>query len=163
MNRRITLMLTGLMFLGLATAASSNLGFAQTSQLMGSWKLDLTKSKYTPGVAPRSQTNTYEQDGQNIKATTRSIDAQGNPTTTVFMHIYDGQPHPTTGSPVFDASTYLRLNGNTIIFSRSKAGKLVSTGTNVVSPEGKTLTVTTTGILDANGVSGTNIAVYDKQ
>jgi hypothetical protein len=82
-------------------------------------------------------------------------------TTTVFMHIYDGQPHPTAGSPV--ASMYLRLNGNSIIFSRSKAGKLVSTGTNVVSPDGKTLTATTTPILDANGVAGTNIAVYDKQ
>jgi hypothetical protein len=161
MNRRTILMSIAL--LSLVACAFPQASFAQTSPLMGSWKLDLTKSKYTPGVAPRSQTNTYEPDGQNIKATTRSINAQGNATTTVFMHIYDGQPHPTTGSPVFDASTYLRLNGNTIIFSRSKVGKLVSTGTNVVSADGKTMTVTTTGILDANGLTGTNIGVYDKQ
>ena len=163
MNRRTALTLTSMALMGLAIAALPQSAFAQSSPLIGTWKLNLEKSKYTPGVAPRSQTNTYEQDGQNIKATTRSINAQGNPTTTVFLHIYDGQPHPTTGSPVFDASTYLRLNGNTIIFSRSKAGKLVSTGTNVLSPDGKTMTVTTTGILDASGLTGTNIGVYDKQ
>jgi hypothetical protein len=161
MNRRTALMSIAL--LSLVACAFPQASFAQTNPLMGSWKLDLTKSKYTPGSAPRSQTITYGQDGQNFKATTQSINAQGNAATTVFMHIYDGQPHPTTGSPVFDASTYLRVNGNTIIFSRSKAGKLVSTGTNVVSADGKTLTVTTTGILDANGLAGTNTAVYDKQ
>jgi hypothetical protein len=161
MNRRTTLV--SITLLSLVACAFPQASFAQTCPLMGSWKLDLTKSKYTPGSAPRSQTIAYGQDGQNFKATTQSINAQGNATTTVFMHIYDGQPHPTTGSPIFDASTYLRLNGNTIIFSRSKAGKLVSTGTNVLSPDGKTMTVTTTGILDANGLAGTNIGVYDKQ
>src|SRR5215813_9328564 len=132
MNRRTTL--TSIALLSLVACAFPQASFAQTSSLMGSWKLDLTKAAYTPGVAPRSQTNTYEQDGQNIKATTQSINAQGNPTTTVFLHIYDAQPPPPPGSPVLDPPTHLRLNGNTIIFSRSKAGKLVSTGTNVVSP-----------------------------
>ena len=159
MNRRTTLMSIAL--LSLVACAFPQASFAQSSPLIGTWKLNLEKSKLTP--APRSQTATFQQDGQNIKNTNQTIDAQGNATTTVFMHIYDGQSHPTTGSPVFDASTYLRLNGNTIIFSRSKAGKLVSTGTNVVSPDGNTMTVTTTGILDANGVTGTNIGVYDKQ
>ena len=73
MNRRTTLMSIAL--LSLVACAFPQASFAQTSPLMGSWKLDLTKSKYTPGVAPRSQTNTYEPDGQNIKATTQSINA----------------------------------------------------------------------------------------
>jgi hypothetical protein len=78
------------------------------------------------------------------------------------MHIYDGQPHPTTGSHVFDASAYTRLDANTFIFTRSKAGKLVGVGTAVVSPDGMTWTVTQTGP-DANGRPANSVAIYDKQ
>jgi hypothetical protein len=87
-------------------------GFAQSSPLIGTWKLNLSKSKYSPGPPPRSGTLTYTQDGQNIKNTAQAIDAQGNSTAIVFMRIYDGQPHPTTGSPLFDASAYTRLDPN---------------------------------------------------
>jgi hypothetical protein len=161
MNRRTALMLTGLTFLGLATAASSNLGFAQSSPLIGTWKLNLEKSKLTP--APRSQTATFQQDGQNIKNTNQTIDAQGNATTSVFLHIYDGQPHPTTGNPLYDATAYLRLDGNTIVFSRFKGGTLVQIGTIAVSQDGKSRTNTTSGILGPNGLAGTTVSVYDKQ
>jgi hypothetical protein len=78
------------------------------------------------------------------------------------MHIYDGQPHPTTGSPAFDASAYTRVDPNTFVFSRLKAGKLVGAGTGVLSQDGKTWTVTQAGT-DANGRPLNSIAVYDKQ
>jgi hypothetical protein len=156
MNRRT---LTTMALLGLAVAtALPQTGFAQSSPLIGTWKLNLDKSKFSPGPPPRSATVTYTQDGPNIRLTAQQIDAQGNPTTVVFMHIYDGQPHPSTGSPVFDASAYTRVDANTIIFTRLKAGKLLATGTLVVSQDGKTGTVTTTGTVPGNG-----IAVYDKQ
>jgi len=78
------------------------------------------------------------------------------------MHIYDGQPHPTTGSPDFDASSYTWVDANTYIIGRFKAGKLVQTGTGVVSQDGKTYTNTATGI-DANGRPANGVGVYDKQ
>jgi hypothetical protein len=52
------------------------------------------------------------------------------------MHIYDGTPHPSTGSQTIDASAYARVDANTVIFTRLKAGKLVATGTGVVSQDG---------------------------
>jgi hypothetical protein len=45
---------------------------------------------------------------------------------------------------------------------RTKAGKLVQTSTDIVSPDGKTRTATVTGT-DANGRPYTNVSVYDKQ
>jgi hypothetical protein len=72
------------------------------------------------------------------------------------------QPHPTTGSPLFDASAYARLDTNTFVFTRMKAGKLVGVGTAVVSQDGKTWTVTQTGV-DANGRPANSVAVYEKQ
>src|SRR6516162_7595188 len=105
MNRRTASSLTAMALLGLAIAAFPQVGFAQSSSLIGTWKLNLDKSKLV-GPPPRSATLTYTQDGQNFRNTAQGIDAQGNSTTVVFMHIYDGMPHPTTGSPVYDASAY---------------------------------------------------------
>jgi hypothetical protein len=39
----------------------------------------------------------------------------------VLLHIYDGQPHPTTGNPLYDSSAYLRLDANTVLEDRSAA------------------------------------------
>jgi hypothetical protein len=161
MNRRITLMLIGMTLFGLATTSSPEVGFAQSSPLIGTWKLNLDKSKIV-GPAPRSQSLTYQQDGQNIRTTAQGIDARGNPTSGVLMHIYDGQPHPSTGSSDYDASAYTRVDANTVIFSRSKAGKLVAAGTIVASPDGKTQTITTTGTGSTAGAT-TGVAVFDKQ
>jgi hypothetical protein len=161
MNRRTTLMLIGLSLLGSAIVALPQSAFAQSSPLTGTWKLNLDKSKFG-SPPPRSGTLTYTQDGQNMRSTAEGVDAQGNPTRVVFMHIYDGMPHPTTGSPVYDASAYTRVDANTVIYSRLKAGKLVLIGTLVVSPDGKTLMGPQTGTL-ANGQPGNTILVYDKQ
>jgi hypothetical protein len=161
MNRRTTLMSIAL--LSLVACAFPQASFAQSSPLIGTWKLNLEKSKLTPGTAPRSQTATFQQDGQNIKNTNQTIDAQGNATTSVLLHIYDGQPHPTTGNPLYDASAYLRLDANTVVYSRFKGGKLVQIGTIAVSQDGKSRTNTASGILGPNGLAGTTVSFYDKQ
>jgi len=160
MNRRTACMLTTLTLFGLI--ALPQVSFAQSSPLIGTWKLNLEKSKFTPGTAPRSQTNTYQQDGQNIRGTVQTVDAQGNAATAMLMHIYDGQPHPLTGNPNYDARSYTRVDANTLISASMKAGKLVQVATIVISADGKTFTTTSTGI-QLNGLMGTNIAVSDKQ
>ena len=162
MNRRTACMLTTMTLCGLMTVALPEVGFAQSSPLIGTWKLNLDKSKYSSGTAPKSLTLTYQQDGQNIKNTTQGIDAHGNPTTGVLMHIYDGQPHPSTGSADYDASAYTRVDANTIIWGRFKGGKLVAVGTGVVSQDGKTWTTTTTGTGNTPGAT-TASNVFDKQ
>ena len=158
MNRRTACMLTTITLFGLI--ALPQVSFAQSSPLIGTWKLNLDKSKYNSGTAPRSQTNVYQQDGQNIKADIRGVDSQGNATAVVLLHIYDGQPHPSTGSPYFDSSTYMRVDANTVIFSRSKAGKLVVVGTIVMAPDGKSYTTTTT---TTAGKGGIDISVGERQ
>ena len=43
--------------------------FAQDNPLVGTWKLDVTKSKFDPGPAPKSLTRTVEAqgDGREIR------------------------------------------------------------------------------------------------
>jgi hypothetical protein len=90
------------------------------------------------------------------------IDAEGNPI--VFMEAGElglGKPHPVM-SPVYDTSAATRVDAYTTKYTRTKAGKVVLTGTRIISPDGKTLTFTSTGI-NVNGQQGDDIAVYDKQ
>jgi len=144
--------------------AVPEIGLAQSSPLIGTWKLNLAKSKYMGVPAPRSQTLTYAVEGQNLTATADAVDAQGQTVKTVFMHIYDGKPHPTTGvaGGLYDSSAYTRVDTNTVNFARLKDGKAVQTGWGAVSGDGKTYTVTTGGT-GPNGQAMSTVAVFDKQ
>jgi hypothetical protein len=161
MNRRTSLMLIGIMLSGLAIGSFPQTASAQNSPLIGTWKLNLDKSKLV-GQLPQSATLTYQQDGENIKLTAQVIDARGNATTGSAIHIYDGRLHPSMDSANYDASAYTQVDDKTLIIARFKAGKLVAISTGVVSQDGNTGTVTTTGI-DANGRPTNTVAVYDKQ
>ncbi len=44
--------------------------FAQADPFIGTWVLNLAKSKYQPGPAPKTQTSIYEASGQGVKVTT---------------------------------------------------------------------------------------------
>ena len=138
------------------------LAFAQTDPLLGTGQLNLAKSKYSPGPAPKNQSQNIQAEGQNYKVTITGTGADGNPTNRVFTTVYDEIAHPVTGFPNRDAAAHTRVDAYTQINSLTKAGKLVQTTTIVVSPDGKTLTITLIGI-DENGRPFTNIAVNDKQ
>jgi hypothetical protein len=143
-------------------AALPQVGFAQSNPDVGTWKLDLAKSKYSPGPPPKSATLTYSVLGQRLRLTTDGIDAEGKPTTGQIMQVNDGNAYPTTAIPGSDASAYKRVNASTVSFTRMLARKVVQTGTRVVSADGKTMTITTTGV-NAKGQQINDVAVYDKQ
>jgi hypothetical protein len=165
MNRRTTLTSIALVFLAAALlTAAPKIGLSQSNPLVGTWKLNLAKSKFSGSPPPRSTTLTFAGEGENLTNTAETIDAQGQTIKIVFMHIYDGKPHPTTGVPggIYDTTTYNRVDAYTVNFVRSKDGKAVQSGSNVVSADGKTLTVTSAGI-GANGQQINSFAVYEKQ
>jgi hypothetical protein len=161
MNRRT---FTTMALLGLALpTALPQAGIAQSNPLIGTWKINLAKSKYSPGPAPRSGTTIFEAVGQGLKITAEGIDAQGKPTKTDFGAIsFDGKSYPVTGAPAYDASSYKQVNASTFESTRTKAGKVIQTVTIVLSADGKSRTVTTTGV-DEKGQQINNVAFYDKQ
>jgi hypothetical protein len=127
MKRRTVLVLTGTTLLGLAIAGSPQAGLAQSDPMIGTWQLNLAKSKYSPGPPPRSQTVTVQAEGQGIKPTYTGTGANGNPNNVVVTDVFDGMPHPPPDNPYFDAVAQTRANAYVFISSRTKAGKLVST------------------------------------
>jgi hypothetical protein len=128
--------------------------------LIGTWKLNLEKSTFIGQTPSKSATYTFTGEGLNFTNTIEGVDAQGQPFKIELSHIYDGMPHPSTGTPLFDTSTYTRI-GNTINAVRHRAGKLAMIGQLVIVP-GKTITTTEEGI-DPNNQPYRLVAVYDRQ
>ena len=148
--------------LGIAVAIGLTLpAFGQgVDPLVGSWKLNLEKPTYVGLPAPKSLTLTWTGEGQNLIDTAEGVDAQGQATHAVFRHIYDGMPHPTTGNPDYDSTTYTRI-GNTINEVLFRQGKLVEVGQAVIVP-GKTYTLTAEGVA-ANNQPYHFLLVFDRQ
>jgi hypothetical protein len=95
--------------------------------ILGTWKMNADKSTFVGTTALKSDTYTFSGEGETLIDTVEIVDANGQTFKIVLRHIYDGMPHPTTGTPLYDSSTYTRI-GNTINVVRSRAGKLVAVG-----------------------------------
>jgi hypothetical protein len=135
-------------------AADSNIGV---------WKLNVEKSKFSPGPAPRSQTVTIEAWGANgVKYTADGVDADGNPSHWGFQARYDGKFNPFTGNPDADMLAYKRINASTVEATTQWKGKVTGHTRIVVSKDGKTRTLTQTG-KNAKGQTIHNVLVYEKQ
>jgi len=128
---------------------------------MGTWKLNEAKSKFSPG-ATKNKTVVYEAAGDSVKVTVDGVDGNGNSTHNEWTGKFDGKYYPVTGDPTSDMRSYRKINNRTLALTAKKGSKITLTGRIVVSANGRTRTVTTTGT-DSKGKSVSNRAVYDKQ
>ena len=129
---------------------------------VGTWKLNVAKSKYSPGPPPKEGTLTVESQPNGLKIAVRGTDAEGKPVNMEFAPKYDGKDVPATGLPGADTISMKKIDDYTIEAVSKKAGKPMVTTRTVVSKDGKTRTTTQTGT-NAKGEKVNNTLVYDKQ
>jgi len=129
--------------------------------LMGTWKLNEAKSKLAPGAA-KNNTVVYEPAGDSVKVTIDGTDAAGNPTHNEWTGKFDGRDYPVTGDPNSDSRSYDLRSAHKMGFKVKKEKKVTTTGTIIVSGDGKSRTVIASGT-DAQGKKFKSTAVYDKQ
>ena len=153
MKTRTIVLTLALCFLCAATC------FAQKG-FMGTWKLNEAKSKI-PAGEPKNNTVVYEASGDQIKVTIDGTDASGNPTHNEWTGKFDGNDYPVTGDPNSDARSVEFRSAHHLGFKVKKGGKVTTTGTIELSPDGKSRTVTST-VKDAKGKKVKITAVYDK-
>jgi hypothetical protein len=156
-------MLGGIVSLGVVLGAGLVRVAAQASNpRIGTWKLNVEKSKYSPGPAPQSTTMKIEASGDGEKATTEGVNAAGTATKTQYTASFDGKDYPLTGSQNADTVSLKRIDARTMERTDKKGEKVVATSTRVVSEDGKTMTVTTKGT-NAQGQAVDNVSVWEKQ
>jgi hypothetical protein len=139
----------------------SGLLLAQSDPRIGTWKLDTAKStSENQTYARKSETRTYESSGNT---TVEAVMNDGSKRTYGYNNTPDGKDYPYTGQLPGGAETLsTKRVGDTFIGTSKKGGKVLYTTTNVVSKDGKTLTLTTKGT-DANGQNIGSVRVYNRQ
>jgi len=135
-------------------------GFAQDA-FMGIWKLKEAKSEFSPG-APKNTIVAYEAEGDKVKVTVDSVSSDGKPTHYEWTGKFDGKEYPVTGDLLSDSRSYTKINDRILGFNIMKGGKIVTSGRIVVSDDGKSRTVTTSGA-DAKGHRMSKNEVFEKQ
>ncbi len=147
--------------LAICLAVTAMAGYAADNSL-GTWKLNMEKSKFTPSAPVKSLTSTREAAEGGVKATTTGEQADGTPINASYTAKYDGKDAPVTGAP-YDTIAIKQLNANTLTFKTKNSGnKFKATGRTAISKDGKIMTSTTKGT-NAEGKPTSYTMVYDKQ
>ena len=150
------------MWLGLAAVIVVPV-LAQADPQVGVWKLNVAKSKYSPGPVPTSATTTIEAVGKGTKVSVDQTMPDGSKRQWSVTADYDGKDTPVVGNnPDADTIARTRVNASTVRTVSKKGGKVTTTQTSAVSADGKTRTVTTKGV-NAKGQTVNNVAIYDRQ
>jgi hypothetical protein len=156
-----TLLLTAV----LAIAAASGVPIATAATpdpVVGTWKLDVSKSTFTAGPAIKSQTRTYSQSGKTITVVIKTVGADGKKSTTHTTYHFNGKDYPVTGNADYDSLSAKQVDDNTAEFTLKKGGKEVGTTGRTVSKDGKTLT-SKIKETTAAGEKSESTLVFDKQ
>lgn len=134
---------------------------AEQELLLGSWRLDIVKSRYTPGPPPRSETRTYARDQQGMKGTINRRRDDGREEVIQYRADFDHE-FPVMGTQAYDTIRLKRIDARTAEAVLSHAGRVFGTARRVISDDGRTMTITFRQE-DRAGVLENNVAVYRKQ
>jgi hypothetical protein len=103
----------------IGVALASPLAFGADNNSIGTWKLNLEKSKFNPGPGPKSLTQTAEAVEDGVKWTSTGEAADGTPINISFTAKYDGKDYPITGGRA-DSIAIKEVDANTQYFCNEK-------------------------------------------
>ena len=160
MSKFLKLLTMGaVMALGVTATASAANG---ADPVIGTWTLNLEKSKFHGDRAPKSMTRTYSAVAGGTEMKVTGVASSGAAISQSATLTYDGKDVPFTGSPYYDTLSLKKVNGTTVKSQLKKAGSVVGTTTRTLSGGGKVLTLSTS-LKTAKGGTTHDTAVYDRQ
>ena len=145
-------LLASVLFAGTAFAADP---------IVGTWKLDVAKSKFATGDSATAGTRVYSE-ANGVYTLEQKMTAKDGKE--MSLHTTYSEGKDTTQAPNSRADTTYakKISANTWDFDLKKDGKVVGHVHRVVSADGKTLTVHNTGAL-LSGKTGEETLVFVKQ
>jgi hypothetical protein len=132
----------------------------EPTQLLGTWRLNVAKSKYSPGPPMRDETRVYTRGPQGIAGVVTRTYADGHVERYEYVANF-GREYMVTGNPAYDAVTLKRIDENESEAVLSHAGTVYGVARRLISPDGKTMTIR----FDRKNadVPVHNVAIYDRQ
>jgi serine protease inhibitor ecotin len=133
----------------------------------GNWKLNIAKSQYKTATPPKTQTVTIVPQGKDgIKVTVNAVNPKGETLTVEYAGQYDGKEYPRTetgaGAVPGQMITLKRIDDHTVERVALLKGKKLVTERWQISNDGKTRTVTQSGV-GPDGKPVDNVLFYEKQ
>ena len=153
--RKLALAFCSVLLLAGAVDAADN--------FLGTWTLNVAKSKYDPGPAPKSQTTILEPvaDGATKERGDR-VNADGSRTQWEWTAKFDGKDYPVKGDPDRDTVSLKKIDDNMIEVTNKKDGKVTNTMKIVVAKDGKSRT-NEASFTNGKGVKFHNIMFFDRK
>jgi hypothetical protein len=146
-----------------ALASAAGAEDIHVKSTVGTWKLNLAKSK-TEAWNPRSQTRVYEDWGGGLlHMHYEGTNAQGNPTLSLAVGRVDGKEYPflIRGAQAAYTQTFTPVDDRTIAFDVRADGKTTETGTKTMAADGKSFAITFK--TNNKGEPSSAVLVFDKQ
>jgi hypothetical protein len=138
------------------------LGAQAPKGMEGAWKLNVAKSTFSPGPAPKSMTIVYSPVGTTgTKIVVDLVPATGAAQHWEVTAHYDGKDHPVKGNPNADTISMRRIDDLTGESTFKKGGKVTATNRRTLSADMKTLTITSTGTTD-DGKPRKDVQVFER-
>jgi hypothetical protein len=140
----------------------SSLAVAQTPSVMpGEWTLDVSKSSFSPGPAPKSQHAVLTAIPNGIRTSADRIEADGKKVHFEWNGTFDGKDQPVIGDPARDHVSVKKIDDYTIEVTNKKDGKVTTVLRAVYAKDGKSRTETVTGT-NAQGKAVKNVTYWTK-
>jgi hypothetical protein len=108
----------------------------------GTWKMDVTRSKWGPGKGIKELTLTFEAVGDKWKQVGTGTYSDGSPLIHNYVMAWDGKDHPINGKPPGWTLAVLQVDDYTQNVTVKQDGKVVDSGRVLISKDGKTMTTT---------------------
>ena len=144
-----------LLFAGATSAQSKD-------PVIGKWNMNIAKSKFSPGPAPKSAAIVFSASGADgVKAVFDGVADTGDKVHWEYTANHDGKDYPMTGNAEGDMISLKRINANSVETTYKLGGKVTVTNVRTVSADGKTMTVTTKGT-NAQGQKVDNTLIFEK-
>ena len=122
---------------------------SQTNPRLGTWELRPAESRYADGQIPMNEMRTVEPQGSGERISVEGTASDGHHIEYSYATSDDGRETRISGDgQPFGADTVSqkRMDTHATMLVEKRAGKIVATGTNVVSADGKTMTITLRGV-----------------
>jgi hypothetical protein len=142
-----SLWLAIVMLTGVALAADDPIvGTWLSDPFVGKWSFDRDHSKFESGDVPQSMMITMEAaEGGKIRYHSESTFDNGRQTVSEYTADYDGHLAIVAGHGGVTLPVALkRVDANTVVATYKRSFKVVAISRRVVSPDGLTMTITTT-------------------
>ncbi len=153
MKRLLSLiLLAGVLFAAPAFAADP---------IVGTWKLNVAKSKFSAGTELTAGTRVYTEANGLYTLDQKLTGANGKEMSNRVQY-RDGKDEKQATAGPADTTHAKKIDANTWDFDLKKGGKVVGHVHRVVSADGKTLTVHNAGA-KLSGAGGDETLVFDKQ